>query len=1530
MQRRGSHRPAPGPLAARGLLAPILAMLLLMLVADPVAATLGPPIKVQVLPPGPYTYPVQGQIYQGTLRITGAVNASVSDFSLTGLGGRSGAGVPTWQPVSFSIPPGTPTALTAMVPLDVTFSAIPDDPTDPVVFSFKYNGNVYTRQIRLTPRTTALGKGPAREDQTTLDPRTDLVPPPSVTAEARVEPPTAPPRAQPALGKGVSAEEAAGDAPRDGVINKDYHIRVTGRFFYYRSDGPAVGADGATVRVMDEDVDWDDELAAASTDANGYFDITFLYDQSEDPDIYLEFEAANGRVEVEETDILENNYIWDTGTIEDFTGTFIDFGSRRPKYASDYPALHILTIATRTWRWYYNRGYDTPSVDVQWPESDSNSWYTPFWEEMHINAGKQWREDTISHEYSHHWVDDFGDYDNDDYCNSPPRCDSSGDCGHCLWCQESGQDAWAEGFPDFAADFLTESLASDYGLASQFFRNAETVQPCQDGVVNQFDDAFQSEGQMAALLRDIIDSTQDDDPAYSQGIDELDLNFKDMMDLAHNYGPTTPAAFIATFKAAYPQLKTQFWATCENNGFNQTDTTDPGLVGNLGSPSHSIAVSSPDGTIQYTWTAATDDLSGIDGYSVSVTLNTPALPNTTKDIGNVTTFTTADLNPGAYYFNIRSVDRAGNWDNQYASFGPITIRDPYPADMRPGHYEPGWAYPIVPRTAADASFTSAPAPTVLFGNSTTTYFNIAFINGGELPTMDTWTNEFRRDGLFVALRSFNIVCGPGQVVAWWNNGPITVPGGRHNLSVWADSPEEHAEHIETDNRYSRQWVWSPLILNTSTLVTRGAPPDPIGGFTTVPLFVSSNCDGLTFSQTGGFYSCVAVWAVNNSDDYDARLDAHTSGATNGFSFLGAVTYGTSSRPAGCLDAMLVRFDNSGANTWDVGVTNGNDGTGQYNAIKEFSSSINFGTPIAVTLPANRYIQLRQFNVPSAQNFTVAADVDTSAGPIQIALYDNNFATGGLLSYAAYAKTDPSGHAQLTASTTTGGWFCVAVWRDPKDVPAVKAALAVDVIVQPYMTPADLLPTTPAGWAGPFVPRPAPDGTFNSVPFPTTLAGNSASTYLNVALINAGLNGSGNFYTRYFVDDVNVGTSFMGSISPNGLTTSNSSITYNVPGGRHTLTYRLDDNHTVTEISELNNFYGRQWVWSPLQLAVATPFTRNAPGDPTGGWDDVILGGLQPVSYNCDGLRTPVPVQAGRDGWWQGTATMPGAASDVDPRLHEMAGGTSAGFNVLRTMSGWSTGQSDFVLANFRATSPVRAFDVGVVNNGGTQSYTAETVASTYLGTNPAGVFTGFGLGPGHILKLHEVYLDPGPIAIGLFEDAGQVDWGLTIHEGGLPYHGKNSGLLNGVAWFNPAGDDEWLVVDIPVAGYYCIAVWKAGAADLPKDGHYRLQFVPAVTGAPGVTPLPKTTALASIHPNPFNPRTTIAFDLARESAVQLEVYNVRGERVRLLLSEVRPAGRHEAVWDGADDTRQRVASGVYIARLTADGAVLQRKMMLVK
>ncbi|MDY0127465.1 MAG: T9SS type A sorting domain-containing protein [Candidatus Cloacimonadaceae bacterium] len=93
---------------------------------------------------------------------------------------------------------------------------------------------------------------------------------------------------------------------------------------------------------------------------------------------------------------------------------------------------------------------------------------------------------------------------------------------------------------------------------------------------------------------------------------------------------------------------------------------------------------------------------------------------------------------------------------------------------------------------------------------------------------------------------------------------------------------------------------------------------------------------------------------------------------------------------------------------------------------------------------------------------------------------------------------------------------------------------------------------------------------------------------------------------------------------------------------------------------------------------------------------------------------------------------------------------------------------------------------------------------------------------------------------------------------------------------------------------------------------------------------PSVLALHSNYPNPFNPSTTINFSLPTKAQTRLVIYNVRGQKVKVLLSDTLDCGNHSVVWNGRDDSNRPVASGIYFARLEQSGATKISKMMLMK
>jgi glycosidase len=94
--------------------------------------------------------------------------------------------------------------------------------------------------------------------------------------------------------------------------------------------------------------------------------------------------------------------------------------------------------------------------------------------------------------------------------------------------------------------------------------------------------------------------------------------------------------------------------------------------------------------------------------------------------------------------------------------------------------------------------------------------------------------------------------------------------------------------------------------------------------------------------------------------------------------------------------------------------------------------------------------------------------------------------------------------------------------------------------------------------------------------------------------------------------------------------------------------------------------------------------------------------------------------------------------------------------------------------------------------------------------------------------------------------------------------------------------------------------------------------------------LPRSSALLTNFPNPFNSTTTIPYKLSGRGEVRLDVLDVRGRTIRTLVHGLREAGRHVVFWDGLTDGRIPAPSGVYICRLRAEGISFIEKMILAR
>ncbi len=97
-----------------------------------------------------------------------------------------------------------------------------------------------------------------------------------------------------------------------------------------------------------------------------------------------------------------------------------------------------------------------------------------------------------------------------------------------------------------------------------------------------------------------------------------------------------------------------------------------------------------------------------------------------------------------------------------------------------------------------------------------------------------------------------------------------------------------------------------------------------------------------------------------------------------------------------------------------------------------------------------------------------------------------------------------------------------------------------------------------------------------------------------------------------------------------------------------------------------------------------------------------------------------------------------------------------------------------------------------------------------------------------------------------------------------------------------------------------------------------------------ITPIARDILSHINYPNPFNPSTTISFDLAIESNVSIAIYNIKGQKIKQIVNEQLAAGQHFLTWNGNDSNNKSVASGIYLYKISTTRETQMKKMLLLK
>jgi Carboxypeptidase regulatory-like domain/Secretion system C-terminal sorting domain len=139
-------------------------------------------------------------------------------------------------------------------------------------------------------------------------------------------------------------------------------------------------------------------------------------------------------------------------------------------------------------------------------------------------------------------------------------------------------------------------------------------------------------------------------------------------------------------------------------------------------------------------------------------------------------------------------------------------------------------------------------------------------------------------------------------------------------------------------------------------------------------------------------------------------------------------------------------------------------------------------------------------------------------------------------------------------------------------------------------------------------------------------------------------------------------------------------------------------------------------------------------------------------------------------------------------------------------------------------------------------------------------------------------------------------------------------------------DTEWAIIPPSIYQYALRTLYSNSVV---SDTIFS-NVIEKATGSENNLPI-KPTALQSIHPNPFNPQTAISYYLSDESMVEIAIYNVKGQLVKILVKDTLEGGNHTVIWNGHDANNKQQSSGMYFVQMQANKQKINvQKCVLMK
>jgi len=224
-------------------------------------------------------------------------------------------------------------------------------------------------------------------------------------------------------------------------------------------------------------------------------------------------------------------------------------------------------------------------------------------------------------------------------------------------------------------------------------------------------------------------------------------------------------------------------------------------------------------------------------------------------------------------------------------------------------------------------------------------------------------------------------------------------------------------------------------------------------------------------------------------------------------------------------------------------------------------------------------------------------------------------------------------------------------------------------------------------------------------------------------------------------------------------------------------------------------------------------------------------------------------------------------------------------------------------------------------------YDADGIKDECAETNIGDVQFGGGSLPVELSSFQAVYGKDGVELVWITESESNA-WGFNIHRSldkDKNYSQINPGLIRAAG--NSTQRHIYRFVDKRIeenATYWYLL------EQVDIDGATQTFGPTSVTTVAAVYSTPQVFKFYGSYPNPFNPLTTIRFDLPEAGYVLLQIFDLSGKRVKTLIDGERASGTHSVVWDGTNFDNQQVGAGAYFCRIVAGSNQQVNKMMFLK